>query len=308
MKHFKFAAILIMNILSGFLMTTQAQVKITDGAVYTMDTNSLLELESSDKGVLIPRMAINDLSLPAPLTAPVPAGMLVYSIGGSVTDGFYFWTGSEWKRFVQAVVQVNEGGTGIISGTSGGIPAFTGTGTMASSGLLTQNAIVIGGGTGTVPSVLGFGNPYQVLSVNSTGDGYTHRSVKQQIGAWGYQNLPRNQTARQMLMVAVGGTSMTTMGSKMKMAYNGRIAGINVTGSAVCTAGSAQFIVFKNDAATSVTMTINSSTNPPYNYSTGSEVSFTAGDYLDIRFTSSANFAPNNSIEYISWILIEWTD
>jgi hypothetical protein len=114
--------ILIICILSGFFISTTAQVKVTDGAVLTIDPNSLLEMESANKGLLIPRMAINNLNASSPLTAPVPEGMLVYSIGGSVPDGFYYWDGSQWKKFVQATIQVNEGGTGLTS--FGGINAI----------------------------------------------------------------------------------------------------------------------------------------------------------------------------------------
>ena len=76
---------------------TQAQVKIGSNP-NTIDANSLLELESSNKGFLPPRVAINDVTLVAPLTGTVPAGMLVYSTGGSVTNGYYYWDGTEWKR------------------------------------------------------------------------------------------------------------------------------------------------------------------------------------------------------------------
>jgi hypothetical protein len=41
-------------------------------------------------------MAINNLNQADPLTAPVPTGMLVYSTGGLVPDGFYNWNGSKW--------------------------------------------------------------------------------------------------------------------------------------------------------------------------------------------------------------------
>ncbi len=75
---------------------SEAQVKMTDGADITINPNSMLELESSTKGLLIPRIAINDLNLPAPLTAPVPAGMMVYSLGGAVVNGFYYWSGTAW--------------------------------------------------------------------------------------------------------------------------------------------------------------------------------------------------------------------
>lgn len=49
-------------------------------------------------------------------------------------------------------VPVNRGGTGLTSGTSGGVLAFTATGTLASSTALAANAIVIGGGAGAAPT------------------------------------------------------------------------------------------------------------------------------------------------------------
>jgi hypothetical protein len=307
MRAVKFLLIPAFILFSVLSVPAVAQVKVTDGAVMTIDANSLLELESTSKGLLIPRMAINSLSLPAPLTAPVPTGMLVYSTGGTVTDGFYYWTGTAWKRFVQATVQVNEGGTGLISGTSGGIPAFTGATTISSSGLLTQNALVIGGGAGAAPSSLTMGTANQVLSVNSSATGYTHRAIKQQIGTWGISNLARNQTNLQLLIVAVGGTSMTTSGSRMAMAFNGNIVGIVVSGSAACTNGTAVFRVYKNAAATAVSATI-STTNPQFAYSNTGTDTFVAGDLLDIRVTTNGSLLPQNTTEYVSWIIIEWTN
>jgi hypothetical protein len=92
--------ILITFMLYGSSFTSLAQVKITDGVNQTLDANSLLELESTNKGLLIPRVALISLNQPDPLTAPVPAGMLVYSTGGSVPDGFYYWNGSMWIYFI----------------------------------------------------------------------------------------------------------------------------------------------------------------------------------------------------------------
>lgn len=51
-----------------------------------------------------------------------------------------------------ADVPVADGGTGLTSGTSGGVLAFTASGTLASSAALAANAIVIGGGAGVAPS------------------------------------------------------------------------------------------------------------------------------------------------------------
>lgn len=85
----------LLIILSGVVELTIAQVKIGNNP-NTIDSNSLLELESTTKGFLAPRVAINDLNSFAPLTNPVPEGMLVYSSGGSVANGFYLWNGSKW--------------------------------------------------------------------------------------------------------------------------------------------------------------------------------------------------------------------
>lgn len=76
------------------------------GTTTTLNANSLLELQSTNKGFLPPRVAINDLNAVSPLTGTVPAGMLVYSTGGSVTDGYYYWDGSKWQPFSTGVGSV----------------------------------------------------------------------------------------------------------------------------------------------------------------------------------------------------------
>lgn len=54
---------------------------------------------------------------------------------------------------VTGTLPVANGGTGITSGTSGGIPYFSGSTTIASSAALTANLPVIGGGAGAAPTV-----------------------------------------------------------------------------------------------------------------------------------------------------------
>jgi hypothetical protein len=80
---------------------TQAQVKIGDNPG-TINSNSLLELESTNKGFLPPRIALNSASSVSPLTGTVTAGMLVFSTGGTLADGYYYWSGSQWKLVATA--------------------------------------------------------------------------------------------------------------------------------------------------------------------------------------------------------------
>ena len=83
------------------VMFAQSQVKIGNNP-NTIDPNSLLELESTNKGFLPPRVALNDASLVAPLAGTVPAGMLVFSSGGTLADGYYYWNGTQWKLVATA--------------------------------------------------------------------------------------------------------------------------------------------------------------------------------------------------------------
>lgn len=89
-------AILICSCLLLITVSSNAQLKIGNNS-NTINSNSLLEMESTSKGFLPPRVALNDVNLPAPLTATIPEGMLVYSSGGAVPNGYYFWNGTKWQ-------------------------------------------------------------------------------------------------------------------------------------------------------------------------------------------------------------------
>lgn len=58
---------------------------------------------------------------------------------------------ADFTGFTSAL-SVARGGTGLTAGTSGGVLAYTATGTLASSGALAANNVVVGGGAGVAPS------------------------------------------------------------------------------------------------------------------------------------------------------------
>src|SRR3990167_8682495 len=69
-----------------------------------------------------------------------------------------------------ATVPVANGGTGLTVGTSGGITYFSSTTAMGSSGVLTANRIVLGGGAAVAPTVLGsLGTTTTLLHGNASG-------------------------------------------------------------------------------------------------------------------------------------------
>lgn len=71
---------------------------------------------------------------------------------------------------VIGTVPVGNGGTGLASGTSGGIPYYSASNTIASSGALTANRLVLGGGAGVSPTVVGsLGATTTLLHGNAAG-------------------------------------------------------------------------------------------------------------------------------------------
>jgi hypothetical protein len=91
MKYLLMAACLL------HVFFSKAQVKIGDNPG-TIDANSLLEMETTNKGFLPPRVTLTSLTTVSPLTGTVPAGMTVFNGSGSLPVGFYYWTGTEWKK------------------------------------------------------------------------------------------------------------------------------------------------------------------------------------------------------------------
>lgn len=73
-----------------------AQVKIGDNPT-TINANSVLEVESTSKGLLLPRLPLTQTTNPSPLNAHV-AGMTVYNTAtaNDVTPGFYYNDGTKW--------------------------------------------------------------------------------------------------------------------------------------------------------------------------------------------------------------------
>lgn len=76
------------------------QVKVGDNPT-TINENSALEIESADKGLLLPRVALTAVDNPAPLTSHI-AGMQVYNTTDNanvdLTPGIYYNDGTKWLR------------------------------------------------------------------------------------------------------------------------------------------------------------------------------------------------------------------
>jgi hypothetical protein len=83
------------------IMVVQAQVKVGSNPT-TINSDAVMELESSNKGFRLSRVALTASNLPAPLTAHVE-GMVVYNTAtagtfpNAVTPGLYYNDGAKWQ-------------------------------------------------------------------------------------------------------------------------------------------------------------------------------------------------------------------
>jgi len=79
----------------------------------------MLDITSSDKGLLIPRVNILDINTIAPITGGTTESLLVYNTNISTGKGFYFWNGSIWVNLNSDDWKVS-GNTGTSPGTGVG--------------------------------------------------------------------------------------------------------------------------------------------------------------------------------------------
>ena len=57
---------------------------------------ALLDISSSDKGLLIPRVDISNLNTISPITGGNTSSLLVYNTNTTTGEGFHYWNGGQW--------------------------------------------------------------------------------------------------------------------------------------------------------------------------------------------------------------------
>lgn len=161
------------NVFDG-LSTTQSAAMIVGNASNVGITGNVLRNEAVG-------FAIGTITGNLTLTGNTAASTVITptSISGPISGATLNILNS-WNP----TVTVGYGGTGLTSGTSGGIPYFSSTSAMASSAVMTSNAVIKGGGAGAapvasgvsldssnnmiVPGTLSTGNTITAIAPNST--------------------------------------------------------------------------------------------------------------------------------------------
>lgn len=209
-KTLTILAIVLISYMPNFINAQSIGIGTT-----TPNGNSMLDISSSNKGLLIPRVALTSTNSPFPLGAFV-AGMMVYNTAtagtppNNVTPGFYLCNGVQWERPIGG----SSGGWSL-SGNSGTNSAINFMGTTDDQDVVLKRNNVRAGlinetngntsfgalslnpaNTGDINTAFGYG----VLGSNTTGDGnlgfgvavlYNNTTGEGNIGL-GYQTLINN--------------------------------------------------------------------------------------------------------------------
>lgn len=88
----------IITLLLGFCTLQKASAQIGIGTTAPSES-SILDIKSTDKGLLIPRIALSTTTAASPINNP-ENGLMVYNTfnGNDVVPGFYYWENTMWLR------------------------------------------------------------------------------------------------------------------------------------------------------------------------------------------------------------------
>lgn len=229
----------------------------------TPHTKSLLDLTSTDKGLLTPRMTAAQRTAMFPAPDATGRGMLVYQTDGG--QGFYYYDGAAWQ-----MLQAGGAGWGLL-GNAGTNPATNFLGTTDNQGIAlrtnnTERLRIEGGGNVGI----GTSTPFRLLELasstqavqrmtsNNAASGSVLEFNNNTVGAGnlGALNfLAGGVTTGQLMYSTINGMTMAVNGAeRMRIASNGQV-GIGTTAPAAplhvmhAQAGASSMLVQNTSAA-----------------------------------------------------------
>jgi hypothetical protein len=249
--------LVIVLIISAFNQLLQAQNVGINSSGAAPAASAMLDIVATDKGLLVPRFALSDVTVAAPVVTPA-VSLIVYNTAtagvtpNNVVPGFYYWDGTKWVAFSGSggkdwSLLGNAGtvaGTNFLGTTDAQALVFKANNTERSR-ILSSGEFVIGSTTATSGDVFSSYGTYPIAGYASGnnsiagyfagGAGTSARGVTASSGsANGFGVVASNSNASGTGIIAIGsgaGGSYLTTGSGGS--FSGVLAGLvaNVTGA-----------------------------------------------------------------------------
>lgn len=163
MTNFQIGDLVIYNGSQWELTTPAAGVQSVNGSTGAVTVNAINQLTGDVTAGPASGSASAAAALVATTNATLATLSALTSASSLATVGTI--TSGTWSA---TTIAVNKGGTGLTSGTSGGVLGYTASGTLASSAALTAGGVVYGGGAGATPAATAQGTSSQVLIGGTT--------------------------------------------------------------------------------------------------------------------------------------------
>lgn len=223
----------------SFVMFSTTMIKAQNVGINTSglvaNSSAMLDIDATNMGLLIPRVALSMTTVAAPVTTPANS-LLVYNTAtaGDVTPGFYYWdaTTNAWVRFLT----MGGGGTSPAWMTTGnsGITAGNFIGTINAADFIirttnTQRMVVAAGGNVGV----GDASPAALFTVGN-GDLFQVVSTGHARGINGTAALPSfsfvNDNDNGMYLSNTNEVSFSTTGTQRVVITSAGFVGIGIPG------------------------------------------------------------------------------
>jgi hypothetical protein len=263
--------------------TTTLTAASTQNQFFTGTSTQTVVLPVASTLVLGAAFSIHNNST-GDLTINSSGGNLVATVTANTTFTFTCiltsgTTAASWDSDVTgftSTLPVVRGGTGLSSGTSGGILAYTAAGTLASSAALAANNVVVGGGAGAAPSST---NLLAISAAVTTGNYIKAIGYADTVTALGNTGTAIN------LDVTSGGVFTATLNGNATITLRYPVA----------TGASSFILILTNDATPSRTVAFSGGT---FKYPGGSVTRTTTANAIDIWFF----FTPDGGTTYYASI------
>lgn len=113
------AVIVMLSLFVSYHVPVQAQSLAVNTSGATAHASAILDVSSTNKGMLVPRVALTGTSDITTIASPAPS-LLIYNTAtvSNVTPGYYYWAGSAWTKVVSGTAWSLTGNSGTSAATN----------------------------------------------------------------------------------------------------------------------------------------------------------------------------------------------